>query len=72
MQTELIPKKGRTPHTPLVYRIFESFLTASCPKPIGFPRKSGREGVKPFGHAKSSNPKKVLKYSVKIRRFGAS
>jgi len=61
--------KPRTSH-PLVHRIFESFLTASrCPKPLGSPRKKHWEGVKLFGHGKSSNPKKVLKYSVNEPHF---
>ncbi len=37
-------------------------------KPTPFPRKNGRQGVKPFGHGKSSSPKKVLKYSVSVPR----
>jgi hypothetical protein len=52
------PKIARAPHTPLVHRIFESFLAAGCPKPTDFPRKNGSEGVKPFGHGKGSSPKK--------------
>jgi hypothetical protein len=62
-------KITRAPHTPDVYRIFESFLASGCPKPIDFPRKKGAWGVKPFGHGKSSNPRKALKYSVKHRIF---
>src|SRR5260370_34723736 len=37
-------------------------------KPTPFPRKTALGGVKPFGHGKSSNPKKVLKYSVSVPR----
>lgn len=54
-----------TPHTPLVYRIFVSFLAAGCPKVIIFPRENGRKGVKPFGHALGASRQKVHKYSVK-------
>jgi hypothetical protein len=32
--------------------------------------KTAWEGVKLFGHGENSNPEKVLKYSVKSRRFG--
>jgi len=67
---EMLPKIGRTPHTPSFTEYLRRFLAAGCPKPIGFPRKSGGWGVKPFGHGKSSNPEKVLKYSVNTRRFG--
>jgi hypothetical protein len=45
-------------------------LAKGCPKPNGFPRKNGRQGVKPFGHGKSSNPEKRLNYSANTRQFG--
>jgi hypothetical protein len=53
-----------TPH------LFAEYLSlaAGCPKLTGFPRKNGREGVRPVGHGKSSNSKKVLKYSVNEAR----
>jgi hypothetical protein len=62
-------KMARAPHTPLVYRIFEPFFAAGCPKPTWSPRKKGDRGVKPFGHGKSSNPEKVHKYSVNTPRL---
>jgi len=43
-------------HTPFVHKIFEPFSAIGCPKPIDFPRKMAREGAKPFGHGKSSDP----------------
>ncbi len=61
---ELAPKSPAYLTPPSVHTIFESFLAAGCPKPIGFPRKNGRQGVKPFGHGKSSIPRKRLKYSA--------
>jgi len=48
----------RTSHPPSFAEYLSRFLAAGCPKPIGFPRKSGGWGVKPFGHGKGSNPKK--------------
>jgi len=65
---ELAPKSPAYLTPPSVHTIFESFLAAGCPKPIGFPRKNGRQGVKPFGHGKSSIPRKRLKYSVNAHR----
>src|SRR5713101_1893558 len=65
---ELAPKSPAYLTPPSVHTIFESFLAAGCPKPIGFPRKNGRQGVKPFGHGKSSIPRKRLKYSVSVPR----
>src|SRR5229473_3545349 len=60
---ELAPKSPAYLTPPSVHTIFESFLAAGCPKPIGFPRKNGRQGVKPFGHGKSSIPSNLLKYA---------
>jgi hypothetical protein len=53
-----LTKNAFTLHTPLVYRIFEPFLSTGCPKVGRFSRKNGDQGVKPFGHGKSSNPRK--------------
>jgi hypothetical protein len=49
---------------PFVYRIFEAFLAAGCPKPTTFPCKNALLGVKLLGHRESSNPKKVRKYKL--------
>jgi hypothetical protein len=69
VQADLHGKIARAPHTPLVRGIFESFLTTGCPKVRVPPRKDGGQGANPFGHGESSNPEKVLKYSVNAPQF---
>ena len=52
------PKSPAYLTPPSVHTMFEVFLAAGCPKPNGFLRKNGLEGVKWFGHRKGSNPDK--------------
>lgn len=65
LQTDFHTRIAFTPHTLIVYRIFVYFWAVGCPKVTIFPREDGYRGMKPFGRALGSLPKKVHKYSVK-------